>query len=155
VIGALIGFFFGLLWLLVGANAVGNSAGEVIAGVGILLFALAAVRVIRRPGEVHDRRFRTRYYIAAVVAEVAAIAIAQSWLASHGQSELLMPAVGIIVGLHFIGLWLASGHRLFVWLTGAMVAVNLAALLLPLSPRGRKMMSGFGSSAALLVAASL
>jgi hypothetical protein len=155
VIGALFGFLFGVLWLLIGANAVGNPASDVIAYVGILLFVLAAARVIRRPARRYDRRFKMSYYIAAVVAEVAAIAVAQSWLASHGQTELLMPVIGIIVGLHFIGLWLASGHRLFAWLTGAMVAINLAALLLPLSTRGRKMMSGFGSSAALLVAASL
>jgi hypothetical protein len=155
VIGALIGLLFGLLWLLVGSSAVGGTAGTAIACIGILLFMLAAARVIRRPGMQRAQPFKGAYYIVAVAAEVIAIAIAHSWLQSLGRQSVFLPVVGIIVGLHFIGLWLASGHRMFVWLSGAMVAINLGAALVPMPQRGRQMVSGFGSSAALLVAASL
>jgi hypothetical protein len=87
-----------------------------------------------------------------VIAEVAAIAFAQSWLTTHHREDLLFPVVGIIVGLHFIGLWLAWRRDQFLWLTGAMVAINLAALAAPLTQDGQTMLSGFGSSVSLFVA---
>jgi hypothetical protein len=155
MIGALIGLAFGVLWFLVGSNALGGPAGAAVACAGILLFAAAAVRAIRRRDQWQARPFKTAYYVAAVLAEMVAIAIAHYWLETHGNQALFLPVVGTIVGLHFIGLWLASGQRLFVWLSGAMVAINVAAIIAPLPPRGRQMVTGFGSSAALLVAASL
>ena len=153
--GALIGLAFGAAWLLVGSNAFGGSAGTAVACGGLVLFAVAAARVIRRGNRLQAGPFKASYYIAAVIAEVVAIAVAKSWLDARGQESLLLPIVGIIVGLHFIGLWLASRQRLFAWLSGAMVAINLAALVLPLPVRGPQMVSGFGSAAALFVAASL
>ena len=77
--------------------------------------------------------------------------IVQSWLRTHQRTDLLFPAIGVIVGLHFIGLWLAWRRQQFLWLTGAMVAINLVALLAPLSNSGRLMLSGFGSSASLFI----
>jgi hypothetical protein len=151
VIGPLIGLFFGLLWLLVGASATGAATIPIIVA-GVFVFALAAWRVVRRGGR--RGRFHRGYYAAAVVLEVAAIMAAQAWLAAHGRDHLLFPVVGVIVGLHFIGLWLASSDRRFLWLTGGLVVINGAALLLPLSHAGRVMLSGFGSAAALLAAAS-
>jgi hypothetical protein len=150
VIGGLIGLGFGWLWLLVGSTAAGAAQIPILIA-GSILFALAGWRVVRR----QDRgggRFRAGYYIAAVVAEVAAIVVAQEWLRSHNRQDLLFPVIGIIVGLHFIGLWLAWRRDQFLWLTGALVAVNVLALLLPLTRAGRTMLSGFGSSASLLVA---
>lgn len=148
----LIGLFFGFLWLLVGAAASGRAAIPVIAG-GALVFGLAGWRVVRRGGR-GGRRFHRGYYLAAVAFELAAIVGAQAWLAAHGRAFLLFPVVGVIVGLHFIGLWLAAEDRRFLWLSGALVAINAAALLGPLAPRVRIMMSGFGSSAALLASAA-
>ena len=152
MIGSLIGLLFGLLWLLVGASASGQAAIPV-AVTGVMIFALAAWRVVRRGGG-SRRRFRRGYFIAAVLFELAAIMAAQQWLAARGRGDLLFPVVGVIVGLHFIGLWLAANNGRFLWLSGAMVAVNLAALLLTLSNSERLMVSGYGSAAALLVAAS-
>ncbi|HET7576997.1 MAG TPA: hypothetical protein VFK19_10610 [Sphingomicrobium sp.] len=152
IISGLIGLAFGLFWLFVGSNAVHGPAATVIAVAGCLIFALAALWIVLRRRRTRGRRFAAGYYLAAVGAEVVAIVAAQNWLAAHGQKQLLFPVVGIIVGLHFIGLWLATGDRVFAWLTSAMVAINLAALLLPLNPDARRMVSGFGSSAALLVA---
>lgn len=153
MIPPLIGLFFGLLWLFVGASAVGRPAGIAVGIAGVLLFAWAAWRVVRRGGR-SDGRFVRKYYVAAVVLELVAIVAAQRWLVLHGSENLLFPIIGIIVGLHFIGLWFAMGRLSFLWLTGALVAINLLALLLPLSPEGRIMLAGFGSSTALLVAAS-
>ena len=150
MIGGLIGLAFGWLWLLVGSTAAGSAGTPILVG-GSVLFALAAWRGLTReqPG---NGPFKSAYYIAAVVAEIVAIAASQSWLTAHQRSDLLFPVVGIIVGLHFIGLWLASRREAFLWLSSAMVAINLLALLLPLSTAERTMLSGFGSSASLLVA---
>ena len=150
VIGGLIALAFGWLWLLAGSSAAGSAGTPILIG-GSVLFALAAWRAVTR-GQPGKGRFNTGYYIAAVVAEVVAIAASQLWLTAHQRGDLLFPVVGIIVGLHFIGLWLAWRREAFLWLTGAMVAINLLALLLPLSTPARTMLSGFGSSASLLVA---
>jgi hypothetical protein len=152
IVSGLIGLAFGLFWLFVGTSAVQGPAARAIAVAGCLIFALAAIRIVIRRRHLRGTRFKGGYYLAAVGAEIAAIVAAHNWLAAHGQKQLLFPVVGIIVGLHFIGLWLATGDRVFAWLTSAMVAINLAALLLPLGPDERRMVSGFGSSAALLVA---
>ena len=152
MIASLIGLGFGWLWLLVGASAAGRS-GTAILIAGSALIALAAWRVVRC-GRVGDRRFDRKYYIAAVVLEIVAIMLAQAWLSARGESALLFPVVGIIVGLHFIGLWLAMRSSRFLWLSGALVAINLVALLVPLSPSQRVMLSGFGSAASLVAAVS-
>lgn len=149
-IGGLIGLAFGWLWLLIGATAAGQARVPIMV-VGSLLFGAAAWRLVRRirPGR---GQFRLRYYIGVVIAEVAAIVLAQKWLIEHGRDGLLFPVMGVIVGLHFMGLWLAWRREQFLWLTGAMVAINLVALAAPLTQGGRTLLSGFGSSASLLVA---
>jgi hypothetical protein len=149
VIAGLIGLGFAWLWLLVGSNAAA-AAGLPIAIAGSALIAFTAWRIVRRP-RARTGTFDAKYYIAAVVGEVIAIIAAQSWLASHRLEALLFPVIGVIVGLHFIGLWLAMGSKRFLWLTGALVSVNMVALLLPLAQSERAMLSGFGSSASLLV----
>jgi hypothetical protein len=152
VIPALIGLFFGLLWLVVGATGVPRAAAAVVVAVGILVFGLAAWRVIRRGSR--RNRFDRRYYAAAVIAELVGIAFAQHWLSVHGHNDMLFPVVGVIVGLHFVGLWLAASDRRYLWLAAALVAINLAGILLPFSRAGRAVVSGFGSSLSLLIAAS-
>jgi hypothetical protein len=149
VIGGIIGLAFGWLWLLVGASATGSARVPILVG-GSALFAGAGWRLFRR-GRLPASRSNLRWYFAAVVAEIVAIVIVQNWLHAHRRDDLLFPAIGIIVGLHFVGLWLAWRRPQFLWLTGAMVAINLIALLAPLSSAGRLMLSGFGSSASLLV----
>jgi hypothetical protein len=149
VIAGLIGLGFAWLWLLVGSTAAA-AAGLPIAIAGSALIAFTAWRLVHRRRE-RTGTFVAKYYIAAVVGEVIAIIAAQSWLASHHHEALLFPVVGVIVGLHFIGLWLAMGSKRFLWLTAALVTVNMLALLLPLAQSERVMLSGFGSSASLLV----
>jgi hypothetical protein len=153
VIGSFIGLFFGLLWFLVGAATVVRPAGSVVTGIGVLLFAAAAWRVARR-GRQKGGRFDRKYYIAAVVAEIVAIVATQNWLLAHRQMDLLWPAVGLIVGLHFIGLWKAMGLKRFLALAAAMAVINLIGLLPGLAPETRQQISGFGSSAALLLTAA-
>ena len=154
MIGSLIGLFFGALWLSVAVGATPAPWTLVAGAIGALLFLGGALRVVlRRPPR--GGRFDRRWYIAAVIAEVVAIGFVQAWLARHGRNDLLLPSVGVIVGLHFIGLWRAIGLKRFLGLSAALVAINLVALLAPLAPDARSMVSGYGSAAALLMTAAL
>jgi hypothetical protein len=152
VIPALIGLFFGFLWLLVGVTGLSRGAALPALAAGVVIFGLAAARAVHR-GTTRNR-FHRGYYLAAVAGEVAALALAQRWLLTHHREDLLFPIVGVIVGLHFIGLWIAAADRRFLWLAAALVAINLVGALAPLSRSERAVVSGFGSSAALLIAAS-
>lgn len=153
--GALIGLVFGLLWWWVGAGAVTGLATTVLQIIGVLIFTATGIWIVKRPVTPARRQPRWVYYVVAVVAEVVAIMLSQKWLTVRGLGQLIFPAVGVIVGLHFIGLWQAFARRRFLILSIVMTAVNLLALLLPLTPTSRLLLSGFGSSAALLIIALL
>ncbi|WP_316833264.1 hypothetical protein [Pedobacter aquatilis] len=149
--GALIGLVFGLLWWWVGAGAVTGSAGTMLQILGIFIFAATGIWIVRRQDTPSRQKPRWNYYLIAVIAEVVAIMFSQAWLTARGLGYLLFPTVGLIVGLHFTGLWYAFARLRFLILATAMSAVNLLALLLPLSPGERLLLSGFGSSASLLI----
>lgn len=75
--------------------------------------------------------FRTPAYRLAVGAELVAIPIAGRVLTANGFPEAVMPAVALIVGLHFFGLIPAFRSRYFAWVGGAFCGLALAALALP------------------------
>jgi hypothetical protein len=55
-----------------------------------------------------------------------------AWLLRHfSLSQFLLPAIGLIVGLHFIGLWRATDLSLFLWTAGALCIVCAVAAFLP------------------------
>jgi len=153
--GALIGLSFGLLWWLAGAGAVAGPPGTVLQVLGILVFAATGIWIFKRKQRSASVRPRWAYYVFAVIVEIVAITLAQAWLTARGLGQLLLPVVGVIVGLHFTGLWPAFARRRFLVLAGTMTAINLLALLLPLAPGTRLMVSGFGSSVTLLATALL
>ena len=151
MIPSFIGLAFGALWLTVGVTAAPSPWHLIASIAGAALFLGAAIRIVLRQSR--GGRFDWRWYVAAVVAEVVAIGFAQRWLLLNHRDDLLPPVAGIIVGLHFLGLWRAMQMRRFVGLAAALVAINAAALLAPSQP-DRLMLSGFGSAAALLVTAA-
>lgn len=150
-IGALIGLIFGLLWWWVGVDAVTGSAATILQILGIFIFAATGIWIVRRQATPPRQKPRWNYYMAAVIAEVIAIMFSQTWLTARDLGHLLLPTVGLIVGLHFTGLWHAFARRRFLILAVVMTAINLLALLLPLTPAERLLLSGFGSSASLLI----
>jgi hypothetical protein len=152
MIPSLIGLGFGLLWLFAGASALPVPVNWISGAIGLALFAIVAARLPRKiMGERPTGPFNRKIFALAVVFEVIAIVLAQTWLIAHGLIAYLLPVVGMLVGLHFIGLWLAWQRRSFLTLAGAMVTVNILAIALPLPMEGRLALSGFGSAAALLV----
>ena len=75
--------------------------------------------------------FRDRIYGKAVVFEVVAIAATIWLLKLFGLPDLVMPAIGFIVGLHFLGLWKATDLRVFLCTAVAMCLVCGIAAFLP------------------------
>jgi hypothetical protein len=129
-----IGNFFGCIWAMLGVLAFAAGwrleVGGTLALVGAALIAWGS-RGQKRAGSRADAMFRRQAYVVAVILEVAAIVAASAVLPRLGLKPYLMNAVGVIVGLHFLGLWKASGATRFVWIAAAMVTASLASILLP------------------------
>jgi hypothetical protein len=75
-----------------------------------------------------------------------------------GFGDQLIPAVGVIVGLHFIGLWMATGSRRFLGIAAAMCAVSVFSASLPVAYAYldlRVAVCGFGNAIVLWIGAGL
>ena len=129
--GATIGVVFGCAWGIAGATAllapwhawaIGSSIGISI----VLIVALSLPHQHRTLGT-----FRGRIYGIAVVFEVVAILATIRLLKLFGLPHLLMPGIGFIVVLHFLGLWKATDIRVFLWTAVAMCLVCGIAAFLP------------------------
>lgn len=146
--GRAIGLGFAVLWLLLGAAALSVPWRYLIGAAGLAAIAALLWRA-RRMQEPRTGLFRMDRYLIAVVAEFAAIALVQLVLARLGLSAYLLPVVGVLVGVHFVGLWWAGGGDSYLRLAGTMTALNAAALLLPPGSRAMQAVAGLGSAAAL------
>jgi hypothetical protein len=60
---------------------------------------------------------------------------------------LVAPIVTAIVGVHFVGLWFATGNQKWLWLEAALCGVGIIGLLVP--PAARLPTAGIGSAPAL------
>lgn len=146
--GRAIGLGFAALWLWLGATALPtpwNWAIGVAGALAIGALAWSAWRMI----EPRDGLFQMRRYWIAVVGEVVVLIAVQLLLHRFGLWAYLIPVVGVIVGLHFIGLWWAGGGVGYVGLAVVMTAVNAAAMLLPPGGAAMQAVAGLGSAAAL------
>ncbi len=150
--GRAIGLGFAVLWLLLGAAALPVPWRYGVGAVGVVAIAGLAVRAWRMD-EPRTGLFRMKRYRIAVIAEFGALALGQVLLARAGLSAYLLPVVGIIVGLHFIGLWWAGGGVQYLRLAAAMTIIDAGALLLPAGGHAMQAVAGLGSAAALAVAA--
>lgn len=158
-IGGTIGLFFGTLWCLLAALALPARFHIPVALAGFAIGAALILLLWRTPPVAGSgtAMFRRRAYIVAVVLEVIAIGAASSILRSYGLRDYFIPAVGVIVGLHFIGLWQATGARRFLGIAAAMCVVSLASMLLPHASNGldlRDAACGFGDALVLWIGAS-
>lgn len=132
---------FGAVWGLSGSAAL--IGGWRWLGVTAILLVTAALLLTAQafrtsaktlppaPGDPSANPFRTKAYRLAVIGEVIAIPVAGRLLTANGYEDAVMPAVAIIVGLHFFGLVPAFRSSLFAWTGGAFCLVGLAALALP------------------------
>jgi hypothetical protein len=102
--------------------------------------------------------FWTRAFWLAVLAECIAIPLVARLLSVTGHPDAIMPAVAIIVGLHFFGLIRVLQSWLFAMVGSAMVLLAVISLTLPpsviLAPSGERLavraaVVGFGCAVSL------
>ncbi|CAM3233969.1 hypothetical protein SPAN111604_12130 [Sphingomonas antarctica] len=146
--GRAIGLGFAVLWLILGAAALPIPWRCLVGAGGLAVIGIFVWRAWRME-EPRTGLFRMGRYRIAVIAEFAAIAVTQLLLGRWGLGGYLLPAVGILVGLHFIGLWWAGGGERYLWLAATMTAIDAAALLLPAGSAAMQATAGLGSAAAL------
>jgi hypothetical protein len=83
-----------------------------------------------------------------VLLEAVAIFVAFHMLAAFHMQQAIGPVTGILVGLHFIGLWLATGARIFLLITVGCCLV-CAASMLALPFPAAAIAAGFGMAIVL------
>ncbi len=151
--GGIIGVTAGSAWGIVGAMGLPDPwrtwTGCFSVGISVVLIvALVKSRVAQK-----SQTFRGSIYAASVAFEAFAIFAAVSLLLRFALPQYIVPAAGIIVGLHFIGLWKATDLRKFLWIAAAMCAVSTFSLLLPgaqdFGIGARQAVAGFGCAVVL------
>lgn len=92
-----------------------------------------------------------------MIGALIALNVAGNLLRRSGLASDLLTSVGIIVGLDFIGLCLASRMPRFLWIAGAMCAVSTLAAFVPAASASfhpRNAATGFANAVALWIGAS-
>lgn len=155
-IGATVGTAFGCAWGIVGSLGLprdARTAGIVVAS-GIS--AALIVALVVHPNTLTSTKFRGWIYGGAIAFEVIVIILGSIPLQRPSLQQYILPFVGFVVGLHFIGLWKATDLRLFLWIAAAMCLVCVVAAFLPSRrPDGvdlRIAVTGIGSAVVLWAA---
>jgi hypothetical protein len=150
---------FGGLWAYVAALGSPSAWRSPLS----LAVALATLLLVARlwyrgaPAETNRRRFNAKWYLAAVALECLAIYAASLLLPRVGLQSYFLQVVGIIVGLHFLGLWSATGSAHFVRIAVGMCVISAAAMLFPETLhlfRVRDVVTGLGNALVLWLGAS-
>jgi len=153
--GALVALGFAFVWLWVGAGALAMPWRAAALVVGVAILGAVGWRVLTRPVALGNvGRFHRGRFAIAVAFEVGAALVIGQWLESARLVAYLWPALGVIVALHFIGLWWASGDRRYLTLTTLMLAANVMAIVIGPDSTAMLAVAGFGSAAALAHAVS-
>lgn len=137
-IGSLALSVFGAFWMLAALNT--------FSWIWIVACILvpASLLILRSMGVLSDSR-RVRAVVASTpeqavatrlmerrcgwvfLLEIAAIAVAANVLATHGAQNWILPAIGIIVGVHFLPLARVFDYSVYNW-TGGVEAVLCATI---------------------------
>ena len=153
-IGAIVGVTFGGAWGIAGATALPPPWQAWAIGSSIGISAALIVALVLTHEQRQSGTFRGNTYALAVAFEVVAI-FATIWLLNRfALTQFLLPAIGFIVGLHFLGLWKATNLRVFLWTALSMCLVcSFAAFLPGASENGnvdaRRVLVGLGNALVL------
>jgi hypothetical protein len=159
-VSATIGTVFGGLWALIAALALPFYWRFPVALLAALVTSLLIVRLWRTSQTASSsgaRLFGRKAYQLAVVAEVAAIYGASVTLPHVVWQGYSIQIVGVIVGLHFIGLWVATRSKRFLGIAGGMCAISAIAIALPEDfgvLNVRNVITGLGNAFVLWLGAS-
>ena len=156
---SLIGICFGGLWAIAGSLAYSGTTRSVLLLFAIVVTVGLILRVRRTPkvDESQNRIFHRRAYLIAVVLELLAIALSVVLLPRWGYERYLLQAIGVVVGLHFIGLWKASQSSRFLLISAGMCILSAGSILVQPKTAGLKtgdVLTGFGNALVLWIGAS-
>ena len=151
-IGAIVVLLFAVVWLWLGATALPLPWRAIAGIVGGATILAAAWRVLRYPVR-GGARWHGSKFAVAVAFEIVAANVGAWFLVKNGLTGYMWPMLGIVVALHFIGLWWASLDRRFLSLTAAMLAVNVVACFFP--PGGTAMLAVTGLGSATVLAGAM
>ena len=107
-IGAISVSAFALLWTAAGASKMG-SRWLVVLVASALTISVATVFAAANIRPVHPVHFNLQAYNISIAFETILVAIAVVVLTRAGRKFLLLPAISIVVGLHFYGMVWALG----------------------------------------------
>lgn len=152
--GALIMSFFGAFfvaltmywqWHVLGA-------GLALPFAGFALIGLAAAYVIRLPGHsITPSEKAQRAITWSSIAEAIGLFLASNVVVNLHHPELLLPAMALVVGLHFLPIAFAATFPPFYLLGSALILVAIAGFV-SRPPTGGEI-AGLGAAAGLWVAA--
>ncbi len=151
-IGVLIGVIAGGSWALAGSASLRGAPRVLAMIVSLVGSILLAVATARLPSNGEAGRFDGAIYGIAVTAEAIAIVVAVPVLRRLGRGDWLVPVIAMIVGLHFLGLWRATGDAVFVGLAAGLCAIGIMGVRVPAS--WRMLVVGFGCALVLWAAAA-
>jgi hypothetical protein len=129
----LIGWFFGTFWALLGAFALPRPYNRVGCALAVVIALIFLVRLWNQDPIKASARplFKAPAYLIAVATELLGMYSASLVLPRFGAQQQVYSAIGCIVGLHFIGLWVATRSPRFLHITAGMCIVSLLSMILP------------------------
>lgn len=151
--GAIIMGFFGAVFIAMTLNWQWHVSGLPLAlpFAGFVVIGLAALRVMRLPGLGITPSPRAEKAITwASIGEGVGLFLASNLVMNLHHPEWLMPAVALVVGLHFLPIAWAAPFPPFYVLGAALTAAGIAGVLLP-APLGG-VLAGFAAALALWTA---
>jgi hypothetical protein len=154
--GAIIMGFFGALFA---SMTLGLQFGWTGAALGLPFFvfaviALFAVATIRRPGEgIRPSPQQGRVIMWSSIGEGVGLFAVANLVINLGHHEWLLPAMALVVGLHFLPMAFAIPFRPFYVLGVALLVAAALGFTLPTPLNGE--LAGFSAAVALWIAASL
>lgn len=132
-LGLLIGNSFGCLWLVWAIKALAGSNAPVwpAYATALVVSAVAVWRLNRRSDfSSGGKQFRSRpiVYVAIVAGEIVALNLLVYGLQSYGLLSYLLPAIGLVIGVHFFPLARLFGVPTMKLLGTVMVVAAFAAI---------------------------
>lgn len=154
--GALILGFFGAVFASLTLYWEWHLVGAVLAlpVVGFVAIALAAGHVIRQPGDgLRPSPAEERAIMWSSIGEGIGLFLVANIAINLHRPDLLLPAMGLIVGLHFLPIAMAGNFRPYYLLGAGLIIVACIGFGVG-APAGGAV-AGFGAAGALWLAAGI
>ena len=154
--GALIMSFFGAVFASLTLYWQWHLSGAALALplLGFVLIGLAAIYVIRSPGEgIKPSPKEERVIIWSSIGEGIGLFLASNIVMNLHRPDLLMPSMALVVGLHFLPIAFAARFRQFYALGTALIVAATAGFIVG-APAGGQV-AGLTAAGALWLASGI